>query len=231
MATRLNNTGPWPALKLTATDADTPSLTVSNEAKVPRLNADKVDGLDSLALQRRIEGDCPAGQAISSVAANGDVACSSSAAGGAGELLLRHEEAGSVRLPGAALEPSFDDEVAVLTKNVTLSRPGFLHLMAYGRLTREEASLCKYEEEQDEPYGARLSVDIRTAGRSVAGAYLNGVHTGTAAGSGSTTAWLPAGEHTLRVVYTSAMCDNGGPTELTTGAVSASELKLTAVAY
>ena len=70
--TGLTNTA-GTALGLTS-KAGTPPLTVSNSTKVPRLNADLLDGVDSVSLQRRVSGTC-AGGAISAVAASGAVTC------------------------------------------------------------------------------------------------------------------------------------------------------------
>jgi len=53
----------------------TPPLAVSNSAKVPRLNADLLDGTSVGSLQHRISGACSKGS-ISTVRANGSVACS-----------------------------------------------------------------------------------------------------------------------------------------------------------
>lgn len=61
-----------------------PALAVNSTAKVSRLNADLLDGLDSSSLQRRITGTCPDGQQISAVAANGSVTCTGAAPGPAG---------------------------------------------------------------------------------------------------------------------------------------------------
>ncbi|HWL37101.1 MAG TPA: hypothetical protein VNQ77_13005 [Frankiaceae bacterium] len=51
-----------------------PPLAVNSEVKVSKLNADRIDGLDSASLQRRVTGTCPGG-AVSAVASNGTVTC------------------------------------------------------------------------------------------------------------------------------------------------------------
>jgi hypothetical protein len=51
-----------------------PPMVVNSTTKVANLNADRLDGLDSSALQRRVSA-CGAGTAIQSVAANGSVTC------------------------------------------------------------------------------------------------------------------------------------------------------------
>jgi hypothetical protein len=53
-----------------------PPLVVNSSTRVANLNADKLDGLDSSALQRKL-GSCSAGAAIRSVASNGAVTCQS----------------------------------------------------------------------------------------------------------------------------------------------------------
>lgn len=53
----------------------TPPLTVSSTVKVPRLNSDLLDGLNSTSLQRRVTGTCTGG-AISSIGVSGGVSCS-----------------------------------------------------------------------------------------------------------------------------------------------------------
>lgn len=70
----LANDGKGPALRL-KTKRSTPNLSVSNKVKIKRLNADLLDGLTAADLQRRISGSCPAGQAVTSVSAGGQVAC------------------------------------------------------------------------------------------------------------------------------------------------------------
>lgn len=62
-----------PALGITS-KAGTPPFTLGNSVKVPRLNSDYLDNLDSTQLQRRIAATCPGG-AISGVSATGGVTC------------------------------------------------------------------------------------------------------------------------------------------------------------
>lgn len=49
-------------------------LAVNSKVKVANLNADRLDGIDSPALQRRV-GSCPDGSAIRAIAASGAVTC------------------------------------------------------------------------------------------------------------------------------------------------------------
>jgi hypothetical protein len=72
--TALNNTGTGAALALSSRSG-TPALAVSDRAKVVRLNADLLDGLDSSALQRRVAGTCPSISGIRSVTIRGGVLC------------------------------------------------------------------------------------------------------------------------------------------------------------
>lgn len=52
-----------------------PPLRVNGGAKVPRLNADRLDSLDSSELQRRVTGTCDVGTSIRSIDADGSVVC------------------------------------------------------------------------------------------------------------------------------------------------------------
>ncbi len=227
LPTRLTNTGAGSALELVAPNADTPSLTVSNDARVPQLNSDKLDGLDSAALQRRIDGSCTGGQAISAVAESGAVSCSSSATG-AGEILLQHEEPGTFRRPAAVL--GYTNEETLLTKKVTLKQAGFLQVMGHGRTTMEDPSYCEYvEEDRDEAGQTSWGLVIDNARSAVSGGLPGLMFPGTGTGTAHITAWLPAGEHTIRVEYRPAACPL--ETTVTPGAVSMSELKLKAVVY
>lgn len=75
--TALRNTGAGSALHLGTANANVPPLTVgTNKTRVPYLNSDLVDGLDSSQLQRRVTGTC-AGGAVQSVSATGAVTCAS----------------------------------------------------------------------------------------------------------------------------------------------------------
>jgi hypothetical protein len=67
------------ALGLTVASGHAP-FSVSSSTKVANLNADKLDGLDSAALQKRVTGACTGANAIKSVAADGSVACQSTRA-------------------------------------------------------------------------------------------------------------------------------------------------------
>jgi hypothetical protein len=62
------------ALGLTVASGHAP-FTVNSGTKVVNLNADKLDGLDSTQLQRRVTGTCAADSAVQSVAAGGPVSC------------------------------------------------------------------------------------------------------------------------------------------------------------
>ena len=68
------NNGGGPGLKAIV-NAGAPPLAVNSSVKVANLNADLLDGLDSLALQKRVTDTCAAGSAVKSVNADGAVAC------------------------------------------------------------------------------------------------------------------------------------------------------------
>lgn len=73
--TALRNTGGGSALHLGTASNAVPPLTVgTNKTRVPYLNSDLVDGLDSTQLQRRIAAACPGG-AITAVGTTGGVTC------------------------------------------------------------------------------------------------------------------------------------------------------------
>ena len=71
---RIINNGSGPALDLRV-DSNRPALSVSSTARVPNLNADRLDNLDGSQLQRRVSGACAIGSAMRSISANGSVAC------------------------------------------------------------------------------------------------------------------------------------------------------------
>jgi hypothetical protein len=62
------------ALRLTTPSGHAPFNTNSS-TKVDNLNADRLDGLDSTSLQRRVTGTCSTGAAISAIASTGTVTC------------------------------------------------------------------------------------------------------------------------------------------------------------
>jgi hypothetical protein len=62
-------------LGITVPAGKAPITVNSTAGKATNLNADKLDSLDSTALQRRVSGTCAAGQSISSIAAAGTVSC------------------------------------------------------------------------------------------------------------------------------------------------------------
>jgi hypothetical protein len=77
-ASALSNTGSGPALQLKTHKATTPPFSVSgNSTKVSGLNADKLDGLTSAQLQRKISNvdKCTAAGSINFVHGNGTVRC------------------------------------------------------------------------------------------------------------------------------------------------------------
>ncbi|MCU1672338.1 MAG: hypothetical protein JWN77_451 [Frankiales bacterium] len=75
--TALVNSGAGPVLALSTRSGQVPLAVSANSGKATNLNADKLDGLDSSLLQRRVTGTCPAGKAVTGVSATGDVTCAS----------------------------------------------------------------------------------------------------------------------------------------------------------
>jgi hypothetical protein len=71
---RITNNGTGPALALKV-DSNRPALSVSSTARVPRLNADRIDSLDGTQLQRRVSGACSVGSSVRSISASGTVEC------------------------------------------------------------------------------------------------------------------------------------------------------------
>lgn len=55
--------------------AGKPALAVNNTVKVPRLNADLLDGLDGSQLQRRVSGTCLPGFSVRAISPAGAVTC------------------------------------------------------------------------------------------------------------------------------------------------------------
>jgi Chaperone of endosialidase len=79
------NNGGGPGLKAIV-NAGAPPLSVNSSVKVANLNADLMDGFDSLAFQKRVTGTCGAGSAIKTVNADGTVVCEPVGVGGVWSL-------------------------------------------------------------------------------------------------------------------------------------------------
>jgi hypothetical protein len=77
------NTGGGPAGGFFV-NAGVKPFTVNSSTRVPNLNADLLDGLDSGALQKRVSGTCAVGSAVRVVNANGSVSCQAVGGGGGG---------------------------------------------------------------------------------------------------------------------------------------------------
>jgi hypothetical protein len=71
----LHNTHGGPALRLSTSNGAVPPFTVSNGTKIPGLNADRLDNLNSSHFQRRVTGVCGPTSAIRAIGALGNVSC------------------------------------------------------------------------------------------------------------------------------------------------------------
>ena len=71
----LHNTNGGSALRLSTSRSATPPFTVSNGTRIPGLNADRLDNLNSSHFQRRVTGVCAPGRAMRAVGALGGVSC------------------------------------------------------------------------------------------------------------------------------------------------------------
>jgi hypothetical protein len=72
---RVENKGGGPALSLIVPARRAPMAVSAGAGRVVNLDVDRLDGLDSTQLQRRVAGTCPAGSAVSEVTATGGVTC------------------------------------------------------------------------------------------------------------------------------------------------------------
>lgn len=126
--TTLKNTGTGPTLSLPAARTGQPPISVSAGAgKAINLNADRLDGLDSGQLQRRIGGTCPEGEAIRAIGANGGVACNAadgffylSASGTEGVVTIECPAGTTATSGGASTEP---DQATLLAASVSFLDP------------------------------------------------------------------------------------------------------------
>ena len=150
----VQNTGTGPALNLVG-GAGAAAFKVDSDIKIANLNADKLDGLDSAGLQKRVTGTCGAGQAIKVVNADGSVSCEP--VGGAGGSWSLSGNAGTATTnflgttdfralvlkvngePALRLSPTFSSRFTSDTPNVVAGSPGntvssssFLALSAVG---------------------------------------------------------------------------------------------------
>ena len=75
---RVTNTGSGTALDLRP-GSGKPPFTTTSDVKVPNLNADRIDSLDSSTLQRRVASSCTVGSSIRAIGANGTVTCQAAA--------------------------------------------------------------------------------------------------------------------------------------------------------
>src|SRR5262245_36359172 len=107
----LQNNGTGPALSLIVGAGIAP-FKVNSDAKVAALNADKLDGLDSTALQKRVNGTCGSGQAIKVVNADGSVSCEPVGVAGAWGL-----NGNSGTVPGTNFLGTTDDKALELKVN------------------------------------------------------------------------------------------------------------------
>lgn len=73
-STTLLTNGAGVPLALNARSGSAP-LSVNSATKVARLNADKLDGLDSTQMQRRVSTTCPSGQAMKGASSSGAPIC------------------------------------------------------------------------------------------------------------------------------------------------------------
>ena len=73
--TLLTNSGSGPILALSTRAGQVPLAVSVNAGKASNLNADRLDGLDAVDLQRRVSGSCSPGSAVGSIDATGGAAC------------------------------------------------------------------------------------------------------------------------------------------------------------
>jgi hypothetical protein len=164
------------ALSLKVQAGEAPMMVNGTAGKATNLNADKLDGADSAAYQKRVSGACPAGESIRVIAADGSTTCEPD--DGGGEVLW-----------------------AVVRRDGTLAHgKGALSATQFGvdsgtygvQFDRADVTRCVYTATiglsavQDSPFGTSPPGEITVAPLSQASGALNGVFVSTHNSTGTT---------------------------------------------
>lgn len=123
--TVLTNSGTGPVLALSTKSGQPPLAVSALSGKATNLSADKLDGLDSTQLQRRVAASCPTGQAVTAITATGGVTCVSTGGSAPAPAPAQSRDKGfaisdvQVRSDGFGDTPDWEAVARITNENTT----------------------------------------------------------------------------------------------------------------